>query len=176
MAERSFCLEGMEVEVCRPAGDPRLAEGDIRCDELERGEGRHHATTVLCPQGHRRKGPGAHETSCSDELRVSPPNITGVVDRLEKKGLVRREEGSTDRRRKEIHLTTKGEDLYREGPRGYSEWLQGSLRRRPLRSRRYWDAPQEAREGDSPQRSRRERGTRREDPGETRDDCLVDGH
>jgi DNA-binding MarR family transcriptional regulator len=63
----------------------------------------------------------------SDELRVSPPNITGVVDRLEKQGLVKRVPSATDRRTKEIHLTEKGDALYRKVTKGYSEFLQQAL-------------------------------------------------
>ncbi|HUK75880.1 MAG TPA: MarR family transcriptional regulator [Nitrososphaerales archaeon] len=63
----------------------------------------------------------------SEELRVTPPNITGVVDRLEKKELVKREGSSKDRRRKEIRLTAKGAGLYERVRVGYSESLQESL-------------------------------------------------
>jgi DNA-binding MarR family transcriptional regulator len=63
----------------------------------------------------------------SDELRVTPPNITGVVDRLEKKELVRREASPGDRRRKVIRLTAKGAGLYERVRKGYSESLQESL-------------------------------------------------
>ncbi|MDA4115904.1 MAG: MarR family transcriptional regulator [Thaumarchaeota archaeon] len=62
-----------------------------------------------------------------EELRVTPPNITGVVDRLEKKELVKRESSSKDRRRKEIRLTTRGAALYERVRVGYSESLQESL-------------------------------------------------
>jgi DNA-binding MarR family transcriptional regulator len=61
------------------------------------------------------------------ELRVTPPNITGVVDRLERKELVRRETGARDRRKKEIRLTAKGAGLYERVRKGYSESLQKSL-------------------------------------------------
>jgi DNA-binding MarR family transcriptional regulator len=63
----------------------------------------------------------------SKELRVTPPNITGVVDRLERKELVKRTSSAEDRRRKEIQLTAKGESLCEKVRRGYSESLQESL-------------------------------------------------
>ena len=63
----------------------------------------------------------------SKELRVTPPNITGVVDRLERKELVRRETSPRDRRTKVIRLTAKGAGLYERVREGYSESLQESL-------------------------------------------------
>jgi len=63
----------------------------------------------------------------SEELRVSPPNITGVVDRLEKKELVKRETNPGDRRKREIKLTEKGAGLYERVREGYSDSLQASL-------------------------------------------------
>src|SRR5271155_2324088 len=63
----------------------------------------------------------------STELRVSPPNITGVVDRLEAKGLVKRVTDPEDRRKKGIELTEKGETRYERVRTGYSESLQESL-------------------------------------------------
>jgi DNA-binding MarR family transcriptional regulator len=63
----------------------------------------------------------------SEELRVTPPNITGVVDRLERKELVKRETSPRDRRTKQIRLTAKGAGLYERVRKGYSEALQESL-------------------------------------------------
>jgi DNA-binding MarR family transcriptional regulator len=63
----------------------------------------------------------------SAELRVTPPNVTGMVDRLERKELVRRLASPGDRRKKEIQLTAKGESLYERVRDGYSASIQGSL-------------------------------------------------
>lgn len=46
----------------------------------------------------------------------SPPTITGIVDNLEKKGLVRREPNPDDRRSLLARLTEKGRALQRETP------------------------------------------------------------
>jgi DNA-binding MarR family transcriptional regulator len=73
-----------------------------------------------------RRGP-VPMNELSEELRVSPPNITGVVDRMEKKGLVRREGSPEDRRKKQIHMTERGDALFRRVRKGYSESLQASL-------------------------------------------------
>jgi DNA-binding MarR family transcriptional regulator len=47
----------------------------------------------------------------SRELCVTPSNITGIIDRLEKKGLVQRNRQEDDRRIALIHLTDGGKAL-----------------------------------------------------------------
>ena len=47
----------------------------------------------------------------SRELCVTPSNITGIIDRLEKKGLVQRNRKEDDRRVALIHLTDSGKTL-----------------------------------------------------------------
>jgi DNA-binding MarR family transcriptional regulator len=49
--------------------------------------------------------------SLSRHLYVTPANITGVIDRLEKKGLVERVRQQADRRVALIRLTESGRDL-----------------------------------------------------------------
>jgi DNA-binding MarR family transcriptional regulator len=63
----------------------------------------------------------------STELHVTPPNVTGVVDRLERKELVKRLASPGDRRKKEIQLTAKGESLYERVRNRYSATIQESL-------------------------------------------------
>jgi DNA-binding MarR family transcriptional regulator len=48
----------------------------------------------------------------SDEMLVTPANVTGIVDRLEEKSLVRRTPGKGDRRATIIEITPEGEKLY----------------------------------------------------------------
>jgi DNA-binding MarR family transcriptional regulator len=47
-------------------------------------------------------------------LAVTPPNITVWIDRLEKRGLVKRERSSTDARAQHIRATTAGAALARK--------------------------------------------------------------
>jgi len=49
-------------------------------------------------------------------LNVTPSNITGIIDRLEEKGYVRREKNPVDRRTSWIQLTEKGRELGRTLP------------------------------------------------------------
>jgi DNA-binding MarR family transcriptional regulator len=58
----------------------------------------------------------------AEALRVTPTNMTGIVDRLVKKGLVSRTENSEDRRMLSLRVTAKGEGLVaklRERRKGY---------------------------------------------------------
>ncbi len=47
-----------------------------------------------------------------DFMLVAPANVTGLVDRLEKRGYVRRKRQTRDRRLYVIFLTAKGEEVY----------------------------------------------------------------
>jgi MarR family 2-MHQ and catechol resistance regulon transcriptional repressor len=48
----------------------------------------------------------------ANKLLKSARNITMVVDNLEKRGLVRRERGSQDRRYIDVHITDEGKQLF----------------------------------------------------------------
>jgi DNA-binding MarR family transcriptional regulator len=54
---------------------------------------------------------GLRLTDLSERLLVRPPSVTGVVDRLERAGLVVRDGSPTDLRTKQVALTLKGKDL-----------------------------------------------------------------
>ncbi|MFE2016222.1 MarR family winged helix-turn-helix transcriptional regulator [Streptomyces sp. NPDC059491] len=60
------------------------------------------ALTVL------RRGPAAMR-SLAETMTCDASNMTGIIDRLEKRGLVRREPDAADRRVKNVILTTEGE-------------------------------------------------------------------
>jgi len=47
----------------------------------------------------------------SERLLIRPPSVTGLVDRLERAGLVVREGSRTDLRAKQVALTPKGREL-----------------------------------------------------------------
>lgn len=60
------------------------------------------ALTVL------RRGPAAMRALAAT-MTCDASNMTGIIDRLEKRGLVRREAGASDRRVKNVILTAEGE-------------------------------------------------------------------
>jgi DNA-binding MarR family transcriptional regulator len=69
----------------------------------------------------------AHEpltmSELSNELMVSNGNVTGVIDRLERNGFVRRNRASHDRRVQYIELTTKGQKEFAKMARQHEGWL-----------------------------------------------------
>jgi DNA-binding MarR family transcriptional regulator len=52
----------------------------------------------------------------SEKMYLHPSTITGIVDRLEKKGYVVRDREEKDRRVVKVQLTAKGERLVRKAP------------------------------------------------------------
>ena len=54
---------------------------------------------------------GLRLTDLSERLLVRPPSVTGVVDRLERAGLVSRDGSPTDLRAKRVALTVSGREL-----------------------------------------------------------------
>src|SRR5437773_3413618 len=54
---------------------------------------------------------GLRLTDLSDRLLIRPPSVTGAVDRLERAGLVVRDQAAIDQRSKVVALTKKGRQL-----------------------------------------------------------------
>ncbi len=54
--------------------------------------------------------PGVTAGELATRLAVTPPTISGIVDRLVKMGLMRREDDESDRRLVRNHLTVAGDD------------------------------------------------------------------
>src|SRR5690606_23029265 len=76
-------------------------------------------------------------TQLSTELMVSNGNITGLIDRLERDGLVRRTPSKGDRRVQYIELTAKGSANFRAIARAHETWvtqLFGGLTQTELRA------------------------------------------
>ncbi len=59
----------------------------------------------------------------SDRLKVTSSNLTGVVDRLERKGLVKRFRSRTDRRVQHIEMTTEGRTAHAEIAADNALWV-----------------------------------------------------
>lgn len=55
-----------------------------------------------------RENPGVTAGELATRLNVTPPTISGIVDRLVKLGLMRREDDASDRRLVRNHLTDHG--------------------------------------------------------------------
>jgi DNA-binding MarR family transcriptional regulator len=71
--------------------------------------------------------PGLRLTDLSDRLLLRPPSVTGVVDRLQRAGLVVRGGSPTDLRAKQIGLTAEGRRLVERILSGHSDQLETVL-------------------------------------------------
>ena len=67
---------------------------------------------------------------------ITPAGVTDVIDRLERRGVVRRAADPTDRRAVLVQLTPAGRTLYREAQSARREVLQGLLEAMTDRERR----------------------------------------
>lgn len=63
----------------------------------------------------------------SDKIRAQNSTVTGIIDRMEREGLVTRERSKEDRRVVFIRLTPKGRDLAREIPVEPMEIFKGAI-------------------------------------------------
>jgi DNA-binding MarR family transcriptional regulator len=63
-------------------------------------------------------------TDLAERLLIQPPSVTGVVDRLERHGLVKRTLSRTDMRVRQVSLTPRGRKLVGEVLVGHSAHVQ----------------------------------------------------
>ena len=104
-----------------------------------------------------KRSPGLSLAELAAEEGISPPAMSGHVDRLERAGLLERERSSDDRRRVGLRLTEDGQRLLRRIRARRTTWLADRLRtldsRRARRGR-------SRRAGAPPTRRRRTRDAR----------------
>lgn len=82
-----------------------------------------------------RESPGVSAGELASRLSVTPPTISGIVDRLVKLGLIQRMEDITDRRLVRNHLTEDGEAACSRLERGsdlYSRRIIGAMDHKAL--------------------------------------------
>src|SRR5688572_2399390 len=60
------------------------------------------------------ENPGGSLAQVARALAVTAPNITVMVDRLEARGLIARQQSEADRRTQVLHTTAKGAELVRQ--------------------------------------------------------------
>jgi DNA-binding MarR family transcriptional regulator len=77
------------------------------------------------PQAHLLRllqhGPARTMTSIADALACDASNVTGIVDRLESRGLITRGSAGHDRRIKIITLTARGEEVLAKLHEGFMD-------------------------------------------------------
>ncbi|HWI58279.1 MAG TPA: MarR family transcriptional regulator [Bacillota bacterium] len=67
---------------------------------------------------------GLRLTDLGERLLIQPPSVTGVVDRLERQGLVQRSESKTDLRVRRVSLTPEGQQLVAKVLSGHAQQIQ----------------------------------------------------
>jgi DNA-binding MarR family transcriptional regulator len=75
-----------------------------------------------------KRRPGLSLAELAAEEGISPPAMSGHVDRLERAGLLERVRSSDDRRRVGLRLTDEGERLMRRVRARRTTWLADRLR------------------------------------------------
>ena len=75
-----------------------------------------------------KRSPGLSLAELAAEEGISPPAMSGHVDRLEKAGLLNRLRSTNDRRRVGLRLTDEGERLMRRVRARRTTWLADRLR------------------------------------------------
>ena len=70
---------------------------------------------------------GLRSTDLSGRLLVRPPSVTGIIDRLQRMGLVRREASHSDQRAKLVRLSDSGRKLVDRVREGHSQRVQSVL-------------------------------------------------
>jgi DNA-binding MarR family transcriptional regulator len=74
-----------------------------------------------------KRSPGLSLAELAAEEGISPPALSGNVDRLERAGLIERVRSSQDRRRVGLALTGEGAKLLRRIRARRTTWLAGRL-------------------------------------------------
>ncbi len=67
------------------------------------------------------KNPGLRQSTLAQALSIQRPNMVGMLDKLEKRGLIQRKTSTNDLRAHALHLTTKGEKLLNHLHRQFNE-------------------------------------------------------
>ena len=75
-----------------------------------------------------RRSPGLSLAELAHEEGISPPAMSGHIDRLERIGLLERERSNQDRRRVGLRLTEDGQKLMRRIRARRTTWLADRLR------------------------------------------------
>lgn len=88
------------------------------------------APQLICLRVAIDRGP-LTATAISREIHVSPSTVVGILDRLEDKGLIRRDRGREDRRIVFISATEAGIELARDTPSPLQKKLADALNALP---------------------------------------------
>jgi len=93
-----------------------------QCRDALRGSGLTQPQFEVLAQIHGEEG--IPLTRIGENLLVTGGNITGIVDRLEKTGLVKRKRDKEDRRIIRAFFTAKGKKVYQQATPAYDRFLK----------------------------------------------------
>lgn len=65
---------------------------------------------------HTGQGPGLRVSDLSELMSIHPSTTSNMLDKLQRKGLIRRERATVDQRVVRLHLTAEGERLLEAAP------------------------------------------------------------
>jgi DNA-binding MarR family transcriptional regulator len=74
-----------------------------------------------------QRRPGSSSSSLAEQLGISPPGCSALVERLVRAGHVERTTDPAERRRLQLHLTPAGEAIVTRARRRARAWLRGEL-------------------------------------------------
>lgn len=96
-----------------------------RCRDALRGTGLTQPQFLVLTQIAEEEG--IPLTRIGENMLVTGGNITGIVDRLEREGLVKRKRDREDRRIIRAYFTTKGKKLYEQALPSYDRFLRAAF-------------------------------------------------
>jgi DNA-binding MarR family transcriptional regulator len=99
------------------AGDEAFLHAEQNLTDNNISHGRFGVLMLLaqgCPGDAAEKSPGLTPAGLADSARVTRATMTGLIDTLERDGLVRREADAHDRRMMRICLTPKARNFLRQ--------------------------------------------------------------
>ena len=113
MSQCTYNLKGGDLaELCIALGKAMYKQADRFLSAYGLTPSQYELLTVLSEEG------AVPLNRLSERLCCAGSNVTGIVDRLERDGLVRRERSQEDRRVILLGLTDKGHEKWRSVPRG----------------------------------------------------------
>jgi DNA-binding MarR family transcriptional regulator len=85
-------------------------------------QGRFTVLMLLLDKSENRAVPRT-PAELAESAGVTRATMTGLIDTLERDGLVKREPDPVDRRMMSVHLTARGQDVLREVLPGHFQWM-----------------------------------------------------
>lgn len=96
-------------------------------DKLRQNYGQNISRFDVLSQLMREAKDGLTVGELAGRMIASKGNITGLLDRMGKDGLIKKEAKSDDRRSYMVHITEKGQNLFDEMAENNAQWVEQAL-------------------------------------------------